>query len=83
MSIFLKLFGAIVWIYLVLNGLSFLIRQKGFDLIAYLFYPPEYMDIRVFDLTNAPYGLSVFMAILYLSLPVYVCILLWNKMFRE
>jgi len=79
MNILLKLFAAIVWIYFVLNGFSFLIRQKGFDLIAYLFYPKQYVDIRVWDLTDAPYGASVFMGILYLSVPIYICFQLWIK----
>ena len=77
MIIFLKLFGIIVWAYLVLNGFSFWIRQKGFDLIAYVFYPEQYMDIRVWDLTDAPYGLSLFVGMLYLSFPIYACFRLW------
>lgn len=77
MSMLLKLFGVIVWIYFVLNGVSFLVREKGFDLIAYLFYPEQYLDIRVWDLTDAPYGASLFMGILYLSFPLYVCLRLW------
>ena len=79
MTIFLKLFGIIIWIYFVVNGFSFLVRQKGFDLIAYIFYPAQYMDIRVWDLTDAPYGVSLFMGILYLLLPIYICFWLWIK----
>ena len=77
MNIFLKLFGIVVCIYFIANGFSFLIKQKGFDLIAYLFYSKEYMDIRVWDLTGVTYGASVFMSMLYFSVPVYACFRLW------
>ena len=77
MNIFLKLSVLIMYIYFIANGFSFLIRQKGFDLIAYLFYPKEYMDIWVWDLTDATYGVSVFMSILYFSVPVYTSFRLW------
>jgi len=80
MKVLLKLFGIVVWLYLVLNGISFLMRQKGFDLIAYLFYPPEYMDIRVWDLTSTPYDASVFVTVLYLLVPIYACIRLKCKL---
>lgn len=73
MKLLLKFFGIIVWFYLVINGISFFIRQKGFDLIGYLFYPPQYIDVWVWDLTDAPYGASLFMGILYLLYPAYVC----------
>jgi hypothetical protein len=79
MKLLLKLFGAIMWIYLVLNGISFLIRQKGFDLIAYVFYPPEHIDIWAWNLIDVPYWVSFVMSILYLSLPIFTIYLLWTK----
>ena len=69
MKLVLKLFVVVMLIYFLANGVSLLIRQKDFDLIGWLFYPKEYRDISVWDLTDAPYWVSVFMALLYF-LPV-------------
>jgi len=48
-----------VWLNFFIEGISFIIRQRGFDMIAYLFYDKQYLDIRTFDLSSAPYWLSL------------------------
>jgi len=69
MKLVLNLFVIVMVIYFFTNGVSLLIRQKQFDLIGWLFYPKQNRDIFLWDLTDAPYWVSVFMAILYF-LPV-------------
>ncbi len=70
----LKLIGFFVYSVLVLNGVSLWIRQKDFDVIAYLFYPESYEKNWWFDLSNAPYWLSFFLGTVYIFGPIWLYI---------
>ena len=69
---FLNLFGFFMFGFLLINGLSFWIRQKDFDLIAYLFYPESYGQDWWIDLTEAPYWVSFVLGALYIFGPIYL-----------
>ena len=65
----LKLIGIFVYLMLVVDGFSLWIRQKDFDLIAYLFYPESYGKDWWFDLSTAPYWVSFCLGTLYIFGP--------------
>ncbi len=68
----LKLFAFFMWFYVTMNGISLWIRQKDFDIIAFLFYPKSYGKDWWFNLTSAPYWLSFVLGAICIFGPIYV-----------
>jgi len=58
----------------IIEGVSLIFRQKGFDIIAYIFYDEEYQDINIIDLTAIPYWVSLLLGLFFMLLPAWVYI---------
>ena len=67
MKIIVYMIYFFIWFALLIEGISFLVRQKG--IMVY--------GTSAWDLTQAPYGTSLFMGILHLLFPIYFCFRLW------
>jgi len=56
----------------IMEGISLIFRQKGFDIIAYIFYDEQYQDINIIDLTGIPYWVSLLLGLLFILLPTWI-----------
>jgi len=71
---FVRLFVFFVMGSIIMSGISLMVRQRGFDIIAYLFYDEKYLDIGTWDLSPAPYWGSLILGLFLIIFPIWILI---------
>jgi len=70
----LTFFGYFMATYIMSQGISLIVRQRDFDLIAYLFYDEKYLDLRTWDLSPAPYWVSLTLGLFLIIFSIWLTI---------